>query len=140
MAFACKANEETHQGFESLRHHMKLKNDIPLYNYLIKIYGISHAKAIKLSVYIGANPKTNFKNLSSQKRDSLIKALSFYRKSKDQQAIGDNLIKYQKSQLQRKIINNSLPGKRFKLRLPIRGQRTKSNARNAKTQRYARIA
>lgn len=111
---------------------MKIKNDIPLYKYLINIYGISHTKAIKLSVYIGAKPTTNFKNLSNQKRDSLIKALSFYRKAKDQQAIGDNLKKYRKSQIQRKIINNSLPGKRFKLRLPIRGQRTKSNARNAK--------
>lgn len=135
MAFACKANEETHQGFESLRHHMKLKNDILLYKYLISIYGISHHKAIKLCIYIGANPNTNFKTLSNQKKDSLIKALAFYRKSKDQHAIGDNLKNYRKLQLKRKINNNSWSGKRYKLRLPIRGQRTRSNANNAKVNR-----
>ena len=134
MAFACKANEETHQGFESLRHHMKIKNDILLYKYLIAIYGISHSKAIKLCIYIGANPMTNFKNLSNNKKDSLIKALAFYKKSKDQHAIGDNLKNYRKLQLKRKVSNNSLIGKRYKLRLPIRGQRTRSNARNAKKQ------
>jgi len=119
---------------------MKLKNKIPLYNYLINYYGISKNKAIKLIIYIGAHPKTNYNNLSYKKKDSLNKALAYYQKAKNHQSIGINLQKYQKQQIQRKIKINCLAGRRYRLRLPKNGQRTRSNAKNAKRQNQARIA
>jgi ribosomal protein S13 len=114
---------------------MRLKNNIPVYNYLIKFYGISKTKAMKLIVYIGAHPKKNYRSLSYWKKDSLTKALAYYQKCKDHQAIGQNLIKYRKQQIERKIRINSLSGRRYRLRLPKNGQRTRSNGRTAKINR-----
>ena len=108
------------------------QQQLSLYQYLTSIYGIHRQKANKLAVYIGANPNTTLNLLSNQKKDSLNKALAFYKKSKQHNAIAQNLKNYRKNQIKRLVNNNSLKGKRLKLRLPARGQRTRSNARNAK--------
>lgn len=103
-----------------------------LYQYLTNLYGIDKYKALKLCIYIGSSPQKLYKDLNNRKKDLLNKVLTFYRKSRDKTAIQTNLKLYQQEQIRRKILNNSYKGKRYRLKLPIRGQRTSTNARNAK--------
>jgi small subunit ribosomal protein S13 len=102
-----------------------------LIQYLISFYGINLYKATKLCIYIGSSPYTFYKDLTNKKKETLTKVLTFYRKASDNTAIENNLKNYINTQLKRKITNNSYSGKRYRLRLPVRGQRTSTNARNA---------
>lgn len=103
-----------------------------IYQYLTNIYGINNYKALKLCIYIGSSPKTLYKNISNKKKNTLSKVLTFYRKSRDETAIQNNLKIYIENQIKRNVTNNSYKGKRYRLKLPIRGQRTSTNARTAK--------
>lgn len=131
MAVACKAILETDRGFKSHRHHIMKKKNYSLLKYLEKIYGVGTYKASKFAAFIGASPNTKFNKLSYQKKDALNKVLAYYKKCRDTNAIYQNLITYQQEQILHKIKINTLAGKRFKLRLPVRGQRTRSNAKTA---------
>jgi len=106
------------------------KND-SLINYLQKIYGVQKYKAKEFAIFIGANPNIKYNQLSFQKKESLTKVIAFYKKSRQSDAIFKNLKTYQQQQIQHKIKINTLAGRRFKLKLPTRGQRTRSNAKTA---------
>lgn len=113
-----------------------VNKNVKLIYYLKNIYGISDFKARKLIIYIGATPNIIYKNLLNHKKDSLNKVLNFYNKSRESNALGKNLKKFQKEQIDRSIFNNSLKGRKRKLKLPVRGQRTSSNARTAKKKTF----
>ena len=110
----------------------KMTSKKTLYQYLNSFYGINKYKATKLCIYIGSSPNTLYNELTNKKKETLSKVLTFYRKASDQTAIENNLKNFRNTQLKRKITNNSYSGKRYRLRLPTRGQRTSTNARNAK--------
>jgi small subunit ribosomal protein S13 len=111
---------------------MFIENKNSVFEELIKKFGVNKSKAIKLCIYIGTSAKTKYSCLSKKKKYRLVRVVNYYTRLKDSHAIGENLKVYYKDQIKRKLSNNCLGGRRYKLGLPIRGQRTSTNARTAK--------
>lgn len=95
----------------------------------MKIYGISHKKCENYCIYIGVNKKTIYKELPKDKLDTLTKILNYYKKEDtEEDSISKNLYNYRRNQIKMKIEGNTWIGRRLKLGLPTRGQRTRTNA------------
>jgi len=109
-----------------------MRENISLKNYLKNIYGVGDQKALNFSLFIGASPSSNYQSLSPQKKDVLNKLITYYKRSKNNMAIYKNLKTYKNEQIKRKIKLNTLGGRRHKLNLPTRGQRTRCNAKNSR--------
>lgn len=101
---------------------------ITLYRYLINIKGISHFWANKICTLIGVNKNIKHNELSDHKLDILASIISKLKKS-------DKLI-LRNLDVQIKLsiakLGSSYRGRRHVLRLPVNGQRTRSNAKTVK--------
>jgi small subunit ribosomal protein S13 len=95
-------------------------------NVLSAIFGIGYMRASYLSSLIGLNLNLNLDQLTSY-RFLLISCLlkKFF-------VLETGLKKSKFRNIQRKIDISNYRGVRFQLKLPIRGQRTKTNAKTAK--------
>jgi small subunit ribosomal protein S13 len=113
-----------------------MRKNISLKNYLKTIYGVGDHKAEKFATHIGASISSNYQSLSLQKKGALNKIIAHYKKSKDNDAIFKNLQTFKTQQINRKIELNTLSGRRHKLKLPTRGQRTRCNAKNARKKSF----
>ena len=90
---------------------------------LTNLYGIGKASAIKISKELGLSPELKIKDLIGEQQFLLAK------KVKEEYRLEDNLREEVKSDVRRYMSNGSIRGSRHKHHLPVRGQRTKSNAR-----------
>jgi small subunit ribosomal protein S13 len=107
-------------------------NNQSLLKNLKSIYGISNHKANNIAIAVGVKPKTLLKDISNQKINSIYQILNYFNNLNNKEAIHNNLkIDIQKS-VERLIKINSYRGTRHRLRLPVRGQRTRTNANSAK--------
>lgn len=97
--------------------------------YLLKHYGINHNKLQNLLIAIGLESKTKYKSVTKEKLHKLNKILQYY---KLQSLIEQPLKNKIYSNIAVKIKLNTLQGKRHRLKYPVKGQRTRSNARTAK--------
>ena len=89
---------------------------------LREIYGIGNYEAKQISYKLGI--PLNSKELGLDKKEKLLDIL----KNK----YGKNLKREKDTNILNKIKLNSYVGKRHKLRLPVKGQRTRSNGKTAK--------
>jgi small subunit ribosomal protein S13 len=106
---------------------VELEKNNKLKNSLMKIYGISYKKSKDISIYIGIKECTKIKDIPLHKLEVLKRVLTHLRQLENSSSISKNLYKYNRDQIDRKIKINTLSGRRIKLGLPSRGQRTRSN-------------
>jgi len=92
-------------------------------------YGISQKKATNIIIYLGLNPNTNYQSIPKNKLITLFKVLNYF---KDQLSIDTPLKNKIKENIKEKFNLNSYAGKRHRLGYPVKGQRTRSNAKTAK--------
>jgi small subunit ribosomal protein S13 len=93
---------------------------------LTTLYGIGIASAKKICAELGISPKLTIGDLTEKQQYALI------RKVKENLLVENNLRDYIKGNIQLMIDNGSLRGFRHRNRLPVRGQRTHTNAKTAK--------
>jgi small subunit ribosomal protein S13 len=93
---------------------------------LTDIYGIGLKTSIRLSAELGISPRMRVSDLTEKQQYSLIK------KIKAELRIEENLRDMIKSNVQRLITNGSRRGFCHRNHLPVRGQRTHTNARTAR--------
>lgn len=107
--------------------------NIPLKNQrLVKaltiIYGINKATALQICKKLGLNPNIKLKFFDEQQLDEL----KLFIEKKYFTQIGANLSREIKLNIENLITMGSYRGSRHKLKLPVRGQRTHSNAKTQK--------
>jgi small subunit ribosomal protein S13 len=88
-------------------------------------------KALKLCRELGISIYTKESNLAADKIDNLYKIIKNINKEKE-----ENNISIEKNNINRLIKVGCYRGSRHRLGLPVRGQRTRSNAKTAKKKRY----
>lgn len=98
---------------------------------LPKLYGIGTNSAKKICKELGFSPALKIQNLTEKQQFEISK------KIKEEFRIESNLREEVKSNIQHYILNGSVRGFRHKNKLPVRGQRTHSNA---KTQRRVAVS
>ncbi len=121
----------------------KIKESV--YRNLLQIKGVSHTLASKICAILGISTKTIYSSLAPHKVDKLNIWISIFRKKNapfkleigDKSTINfnpiiENLEEFKKDNIKMLISLNALRGRRFKQGYPVRGQRTRSNARTAK--------
>ena len=94
---------------------------------LTYIYGIGRTRAQQLLAATGVNPDTRVHQLGDEELVKLRDAID----SEDFKIEGD-LRREVQADIRRKIEIGSYQGRRHRMNLPVRGQRTKTNARTRK--------
>lgn len=131
---------------------IKNRNKSVIYN-LKLIQGINEFQAKKICDSLGISESTKGNQLRTQKEDELNRFVAKIRKIETPLSptnetgkrilidkfgnlnfspIGKNFINFRKKGVNRAISINSFKGRKLKLGLPARGQRTRSNANTAK--------
>lgn len=87
------------------------------------LFGIGRASAVKICQDLGFAPKLTVADLTDTQQFELAK------KIKEEYRLESNLREEIKGNIQRFISNNSIRGFRHRNKLPVRGQRTQSNAK-----------
>ena len=105
---------------------IQLKSDKNLILALTALYGIGIATAKRLCASLGFSPKLDANDLTEKQQYLLIRLI------KQTLRVENNLKDFVKSRIQRLIDNESNRGFRHRNRLPVRGQRTNTNAKTAK--------
>jgi len=93
---------------------------------LTTLYGIGLNTAKKLCAHLGFSSRLFVKDLNEKQQYLLIRAI------KQTLRVENNLKDYVKSRIQRLIENESNRGFRHRNHLPVRGQRSHTNAKTAK--------
>ena len=93
---------------------------------LTKLYGIGNTTSKKICAELGLSPRIYVADLTGNQQYMLI------RKIKETLRIESSLKDIVKGNIQSLIDNGSLRGFRHRNRLPVRGQRTHTNARTAR--------
>lgn len=93
---------------------------------LTYIYGIGHSKACEIIKATGVDPDVRVENLSE---DDAVKIRTYIDKNVQ---VEGNLRREVALNIKRLIEINCYKGRRHKLGLPVRGQKTKTNARTRK--------
>jgi small subunit ribosomal protein S13 len=115
----------------------KLSKDLVLYGVrlpknkfvflgLTSLYGIGLSSSKKICAELGIAPTIKIGELTERQQYDLI------RKVKENLLVENNLRDFVKGNIQLLIDNGSLRGFKHRNRLPVRGQRTHTNARTAK--------
>lgn len=92
-------------------------------------YGINNKKALNIIIYLGLNTNTLYKSIPKNKLIILFRLINYLN---NENSIDITLKNKIKKNIQQKIKMNSIIGKKHRLHFPVRGQRTRSNARTAK--------
>jgi small subunit ribosomal protein S13 len=90
---------------------------------LSKLYGIGRNSAIRICKDLGFAPELKIEDLTEEQEFNILI------KIKEEYRLENNLREEIKGNIQRYISNGSIRGFRHKNKLPVRGQRTKSNAK-----------
>jgi small subunit ribosomal protein S13 len=99
---------------------------------LLNIYGIGSYRAGKIATLIGTTVDTKLNVLPGNKLDALQQIIAYYSGLNDFTAMSQNLSRFNKTNIGRLIKIGSYRGRRHKMRLPTRGQRTRSNAKSVR--------
>lgn len=99
---------------------------------LTYIYGIGLSRSKVILAATGVNPDTRVKDLS----DTEVTALRAAIESSDYQVEGD-LRRWESMNIKRLVDIGTYRGRRHRLGLPVRGQRTRTNARTRRGRRVA---
>jgi small subunit ribosomal protein S13 len=94
-----------------------------IYYALPILYGIGRASALKICRELGFAPNLKVGDLTDTQQFDLAK------KIKEEYRLESNLKEEIKGNIQRYISNGSIRGFRHRNKLPVRGQRTQSNAK-----------
>jgi len=95
---------------------------------LLSIEGVGKTRASKLCVYIGVLGTRLLKDIPSVKIDKLEKVLNYYKKGQNSSEVVGSSVKIQKKKnISRLVRINCHKGRRHRLGLPVRGQRTRTN-------------
>lgn len=105
---------------------VSLQTDKKIRYALPALFGLGLKKAKMICEELSFAPELKVKDLTEQQQFELAK------KIKEEHKIENNLKEEIKNRIQSYITNGSIRGFRHKYRLPVRGQRTHSNARTAK--------
>ena len=105
----------------------ELSNEKSVFLALISIYGIGRTNSQLVCKKLGFSNNFKIKNLSNEQVDSLIKTIDSLNI-----LISNDLRKFRLMILQKLISINSYKGFRRNKGLPVRGQRTHTNAKTAK--------
>ena len=105
----------------------RAKNQLTLEKNLMNVYGISKSRAKSLCITIGVNGSTLYGKVASRKKGLLTQILQEHRLSEESDSIGRRLLEYRNNQKDIKKLINCWSGRRLKIGLPTRGQRTRSN-------------
>jgi len=103
-----------------------LKDSKRLVIALRQIYGMGHASALELCVYLGLSSQVKVKDLTQKQQDQLSQALRHMYSVEN-----DRLLAVRK-QAKRLVQLSTWRGLRLAQGLPCRGQRTHGNARTAR--------
>ena len=98
---------------------------------LTYIYGIGLSRSKEILAATGVNPDTRVKDLSDAEVAALRAAVE-----SNYQVEGD-LRRWESMNIKRLIDNGTYRGRRHRLGLPVRGQRTRTNARTRRGRRVA---
>jgi len=101
---------------------VKVKADEPLYKSLSKVYGIGVNQSQAICSLFGLSKSFSYSGLNIKKRKKLRKILR-------KMLFGTQLLQKKRSQIEMLKDINTYRGFRHKKKLPVRGQRTRSNAR-----------
>lgn len=129
IAIPCKGIMFTHSWVQISLALLTTSSRISIFNELKKHYGINNKKALNIIIYLGLAPNTLYKSIPKNKLITLFKVLNYL---KDEASIDASLKNKIKTNINEKIKINSFAGKRHRLGYPVKGQRTRSNARTAK--------
>jgi len=106
----------------------KLPNEKPIHKALELIYGIGKSTAISFCKKLGFLPTFRIQNMSNRQ----IRKLTKFIEKQSLEQIFDKELKRQENKAKNKLILiKSYRGIRLKKGLPVRGQRTHSNAQTA---------
>jgi small subunit ribosomal protein S13 len=105
---------------------VRLHADKPLILALTILYGIGMATAKKLCAELGFSPRLYVRDLTETQQYLLIRLI------KQKLRIENSLKDFVKNRIQLLIEKESYRGFRHRNRLPVRGQRSHSNAKTAK--------
>lgn len=92
------------------------------------IYGIGNSRAIKICKAVNVNPTSKIKDLSEIELDALRNAISRF-------VVEGDLRRERSINIKRKMDLSTYQGIRHRRGLPVRGQRTRTNARVRKGKR-----
>ncbi|MBQ3894725.1 MAG: 30S ribosomal protein S13 [Clostridia bacterium] len=93
---------------------------------LTYIYGIGNTKAKEILAKTGINPDTRVKDLTDEEVNAIRDVI-------DREYVVEGDVRREVSlNIKRLMENGSYRGRRHKAKLPVRGQRTKTNARTRK--------
>jgi small subunit ribosomal protein S13 len=104
---------------------VKLINEKKIVYALPQLYGIGISLAKKICNELNFAPELTIKQLTGKQQFEIAK------KIKEEFRVEENLKEIVKNNIQRYILNGSVRGFRHKNNLPVRGQRTHTNARTA---------
>ena len=103
-------------------------NDNKLINIaLIYIFGINISLSNKICKLLGLNKNLKLKNLTKEQKNSLFLIINYLKLK-----INYNLLKYEVDNHKRLVNIKNYKGFRKLNKLPVRGQRTHTNAKNCK--------
>ncbi len=97
------------------------------------MYGISKSRSSEIALKIGVRLDTIVSDISALKLNMLYELLNDLNNLNSSKAIHKNLSRYVRGNISRLVKINSYRGRRHKFKLPCRGQRTRSNARGARS-------
>ena len=100
---------------------------------LTTLYGIGYTTACKICDNLGISPNCKTKDLSERQKSMIITII------RNNFAIEENLRKKIQSNIQNYVDNGSIKGFRHRHGLPVRGQRTHTNARTQKKRKFKSI-
>jgi small subunit ribosomal protein S13 len=100
---------------------------------LTTLYGVGYTTASKICNDIGISPNSKTKDLSEKQKSKIIKILG------NSITMEENLRKEVQSNIQHYIDNGSIRGFRHRHGLPVRGQRTHTNAKTQKRRKFKSI-
>lgn len=101
-----------------------------IYGHLLSMNGISHKKAVNICEMLGLSKNTNMSDIPTNKKDALNAIITNLKKTIP--GIDTELKINVLNNINRLIKINCYRGRRHKLNLPTRGQRTRTNAKTAK--------
>ncbi len=105
---------------------VSLKENKKLIYALPDLYGIGLVSSRRIAYELGFSPNIKLKDLTYVQQLQLIK------KIKEEYCVETNLQDKIKENIQRYMLNGSFRGMRHKAKLPVRGQRTHTNAKTAR--------
>ena len=100
---------------------------------LPQLYGIGKSSAYQICSHLGISPQQTIKELTDKQEFSIIKMI------KENFVVEGNLEEQKKLSIQFYQKNGSIRGQRLRSGLPVRGQRTHSNAKTARRRLHLRL-